>query len=180
VDDRDRVLAALPQSKGGERPRPTAEVVLEQGADLWQTFCAMLEFHKGEVADIGVLAGFRDRATWDDDADEAVGAVLGQRVASVWDAECGVTHCDAAIAETGSIFISAAPVRRRLTSLAPPVHGCLVRQSNLVLSLEEGLSRLAGRNSVLVTGPSRTADVEGVIVMGVHGPKRLIVVPLPG
>ena len=104
--------------------------------------------------------------------------MMGEPAPSVWDAEVGVTMAEFAVAETGSLVLAARAGRRRLASLAPPVHAVLVRKSQVVSSLDEAIEKLPAQTSVIVTGPSRTADVEGVMVMGVHGPKRLWVVPL--
>lgn len=179
MDDRELVLGALPAARGGDAPAPKVRVKTVPSADLWPRFVAMVEFHKGEMGDLKDLSAFHGQAFWDHDMPESVVRLLGPRIESVWEAECGVTLCDAAIAETGSLIVSAGPGRHRLASLAPPVHIALVPPGSLVAGLEEGMARLSGPTSVVITGPSRTADVEGVIVMGVHGPKRLIVVPLP-
>lgn len=139
----------------------------------------MLEFHKGEVIDHEILAMFKSRAVYDDDLPTELKSLVGEPINDPWSADAGITTKALAIAETGSILISTSPQNTRLTSLAPPVHIALVDPSKSVASLDQGLAQLDQRTSVLITGPSRTADVEGVIVMGVHGPKRLIVVPWP-
>lgn len=114
------------------------------------------------------------------DAD-AITCAKGIRVAGVtgdvWQADAGITLADFAIAETGSIVISAGSGRARLASLAPPVHVCLLKE--IVPTLQDALDRMTPRTSVIVTGTSRTADIEGVLVRGVHGPRELIVVRLP-
>ncbi|MBC8063601.1 MAG: LUD domain-containing protein, partial [Chlorobia bacterium] len=92
----------------------------------------------------------------------------------VWQADLGVTLADFAIAETGSIVLSSGHGRARLASLTPPTHIVLVKE--LVPTLEEAFTRIGNRTSVIITGTSRTADIEGVLVRGVHGPKELIVV----
>jgi len=71
----------------------------------------------------------------------------------------------------------------QLASLAPPVHVALYRRSQLVASLDEVLERLPGasdpdlalpgRSVVLITGTSRTADIEQILIHGVHGPGEL-------
>ena len=96
--------------------------------------------------------------------------------ADVWTADVGITLADVAVAETGSLLLAAGPGRARMNSLAPPTHVAIVERDALVSSLEGAFERLSDRTSVLITGPSRTADIEGVLVRGVHGPKELIVV----
>ena len=179
MDDRDAILSALPISKGGERPHSTVASKAAPKGELWTAFVEMLVFHKGEIMELPDLARFRDRAVCDPDVLGYVQETLGKPVHNVWDAEAGVTLCDLAVAETGSLLLTAGPKSLRMASLAPPVHVALVRAGSVVSSLDEALGRLSGRTSVLVTGPSRTADIEGVMVMGVHGPKRLLVVLLP-
>lgn len=93
---------------------------------------------------------------------------------AVWDAEIGVCLAEFAIAETGSLVMRAGPGRNRLTSLAPPVNVVLVH--DLVPSLEHAFARIPKETSVIVTGTSRTADIEGVLVRGVHGPRELYVI----
>lgn len=109
------------------------------------------------------------------DADAALETQL-TTTADVWDADLGITLADLAVAETGSLLIASKPGRARLNSLAPPAHVAIVRSSALVGALEDAFARLPDRTSVLITGPSRTADIEGVLVRGVHGPRELIVV----
>lgn len=92
----------------------------------------------------------------------------------VWQAEAGITLADFAVAETGSVVLSAGNQRARLASLTPPTHIVLVTE--IVATLEEAFARITDQTSVLITGTSRTADIEGVLVRGVHGPKELIVV----
>jgi L-lactate dehydrogenase complex protein LldG len=179
VDDRDVVLSALPVSPGGEKPSADISVLTVPKGSLWECFVERLTALGGEVKSLEDLAEFSGRAFCDEDVPSFVQESLGEPVQSVWVAEAGVTLCELAVAETGSLLVSARSGRSRLASLAPPVHVALLRQSSLVASLEEGIARAPAETSFLVSGPSRTADVEGVMVMGVHGPKRLWVVPLP-
>jgi L-lactate utilization protein LutC len=177
--DRELILAAFPPDTGGERPGSAVATKTAPKEELWSVFVRMLMFHRGEVSDLASLKEFKSRSVYDDDLPYEAKAFFREPVSDVWSADAGVTLVDAAVAETGSLLLSTSPERRRLNSLVPPVHVALVDRAQVVASLDEGLSRLSPRSSVMVTGPSRTADVEGVIVMGVHGPKRLIVVPWP-
>jgi L-lactate dehydrogenase complex protein LldG len=118
----------------------------------------------------------RDSGFW---ADEDARLLLprgGIQAKSVWEAEVGICTAELAIAETGSLLLSAAKGRWRLTSLAPPVNVILVQDSAIVGTLEEAFARLPLATSVVVTGTSRTADIEGVLIRGVHGPRELYVV----
>lgn len=93
----------------------------------------------------------------------------------------GITSADFALANTGTLVMIASPTEQRLVSLLPPVHIAVVPISRLLSSLEELLMtvpRPADITSslVLITGPSRTADIEQILVRGVHGPGEIHVV----
>ncbi len=179
MDDRELVLSSLPDSPGGVKPSAAVRVLAVPQDRLWERFVERLTALGGEVRSLADLGEFSGRAFWDEDVTGYVQESLGRPVQSVWEAEAGVTMCELAVAETGSLLVSARKGRSRLASLAPPVHVALLRQGAVVASLEEGIAGAPAETSFLVSGPSRTADVEGVMVMGVHGPKRLWVVPLP-
>lgn len=96
----------------------------------------------------------------------------------------GVTGVAWAAADTGTLVLYGTDATPLWPSLLPPVHVVLVRQSQVVSSLKDGLDRLFQENYgttkpplvKLVSGPSMTADIEGELILGVHGPKRLTVV----
>ena len=96
--------------------------------------------------------------------------------ADVWAADVGITLVDYAIADTGSLVLNAGQGRYRLASLAPPHHVAIVSRARILPTSEAAVATLGSRTTVFVTGPSRTADIEGVIVRGIHGPRRLWVV----
>jgi L-lactate dehydrogenase complex protein LldG len=95
----------------------------------------------------------------------------------------GITGVDFVLAESGTLVLSSVTEGAQLASLAPPVHVALYRRSQVVGSLEELLEQLPvprdldepllGRSVLFVTGPSRTADIEQILIRGVHGPKEL-------
>ncbi len=98
-------------------------------------------------------------------------------------AAVGITGADWALAETGSLVLTSQTEGSQLASLAPPVHVALYRRGQLVELLDDVLERLplareaessaAGRSVVFVTGVSRTADIEQILIRGVHGPREL-------
>jgi L-lactate dehydrogenase complex protein LldG len=112
-------------------------------------------------------AGVEVVTTWDDDTLFAVDA--------------GITGVAAAVAETGSLACLSGPDSARGASLVPPVHIALVRVSQIVPDLFdwyaglEALPELAA-NVNLITGPSKTADIEGVLVRGMHGPGQVHII----
>jgi L-lactate dehydrogenase complex protein LldG len=119
---------------------------------------------------------------------EVLGLDLGRDAAArraelsaIEDIAVGLTGAHAALADTGSLVLTSGPGRMRLASLLPPVHIALVRQADLYPALPAFLAAnpdivAAGSNVVIVTGPSRTADIEMTLSHGVHGPKHLHVV----
>lgn len=99
-------------------------------------------------------------------------------------AEIGVTACDAAVAETGSLVLLSASGRERTVSLLPPTHLAIVRRGDIVATLADAFHRLRNRmresaSCTVITGPSRTADIELTLTLGIHGPGRIIVVIAP-
>ncbi len=93
-------------------------------------------------------------------------------------AHAGLTGARWAIAETGTLVLPGGPGRPLGASLWPPVHLAMVPASAVVARLEDALTRpevVQSPATVLVTGPSRTADIEMTLTLGVHGPGRLVV-----
>jgi len=94
-------------------------------------------------------------------------------------AKVGISQMDWALANTGTLVQSADAVDTRLVSTLPPLHIALVSTAALLPDLPALLARVDPRKSAylsFITGPSRTADIERVLTIGVHGPERLIVV----
>lgn len=97
-------------------------------------------------------------------------------------ARVGVTSADYGIAGTGTLVLVSTKERHRLISLLPPVHFCLLDSRRIVASLPDLLARVQADAydggppppaMTFITGPSRTADVEHTITLGVHGPHAL-------
>jgi L-lactate dehydrogenase complex protein LldG len=83
----------------------------------------------------------------------------------------GITPASGAIAETGTLVLRDADTPYRLAALAPWIHVAVVRQQDIVHSLTEAVHQLGSDPSIVyVTGPSKTADIEGILIQGVHGP----------
>lgn len=94
-------------------------------------------------------------------------------------ADVGLSSADAALAETGTIVLTTGPGRSRLATLLPTVHIALVSTARLTTDI---FTWTAGRegglpaNVVLVSGPSKSADIGQTLAVGVHGPKRFMVI----
>lgn len=100
------------------------------------------------------------------------------------DADVGVTGVDYAVAETGSVAITAGNGVSRLISLLPPVHVAVVLPSQILPSLDELFSTLRGefleRGALdytnIISGPSRSADIEQTLIRGMHGPREVYMI----
>jgi len=101
--------------------------------------------------------------------------------ADVFNFDIGISGAQAGIAETGTLLLDSSRERHRLVSLVPPVHIAILDAAKIVATLGEALSLMRKGEQVspivtLVTGPSRTADIELTLAIGVHGPQELYVV----
>jgi L-lactate dehydrogenase complex protein LldG len=95
--------------------------------------------------------------------------------------DAGFTSTVGGVAETGGLLLMPGPAEPRLLSLVPPIHIALLRSSTIQDSFWSAMKALGwGRslppNALLISGPSKTADIEQTLAYGVHGPKRLVVV----
>jgi L-lactate dehydrogenase complex protein LldG len=97
-------------------------------------------------------------------------------------ADLGVSAAAFGVAETGSVCHDATAVAPRLVSLVPPVHVVFLASDSIVPGIAEALDHAARafeRGSFsFITGPSRTADIERVLTIGVHGPARLVIIAI--
>ena len=99
-------------------------------------------------------------------------------------ADAGITRADYAIAETGTLALLSGAGRSRAVSLLPPIHVALVNRGKFVRDLAEFFAKSDAANTaefppsaiIFITGPSRTADIELKLVVGVHGAQELHVV----
>jgi L-lactate dehydrogenase complex protein LldG len=100
-------------------------------------------------------------------------------------AEIGLTGCENAIAETGTLAMTSGPGRPRSASLLPITHVAVIRAADILLGMGEWFRKTRAQRDrdggllpyvVFITGPSRTADIELSLTLGVHGPGRLIAV----
>ena len=102
------------------------------------------------------------------------------------EADLGITCADYALADTGTLVLISGNEQHRLISLLPPVHVCVLDPRHIFASLTDflahthevykGQDRLPPYAMTCITGPSRTADIELTITMGIHGPRALQVV----
>jgi L-lactate dehydrogenase complex protein LldG len=96
--------------------------------------------------------------------------------------DAGITECDALIAQTGSVLVTSRSAGGRAASVLPPHHVVLARCQQLLPDLPAAFDLLKRKYAPdypsfvsLITGPSRTGDIERILVLGAHGPKKLTV-----
>lgn len=99
-----------------------------------------------------------------------------------YEVDAGVTDVHAALAETGSIVCNTDAGHGRGGSLVPPVHVAIVREGDIRADLVDYMASVRGESAAglpsaqaIITGPSKTADIEGVLITGVHGPGRVMI-----
>jgi len=106
----------------------------------------------------------------------------GKKEANI--ADIGISEMECALAETGSVIEWSYPVWKRLVSAMPGVHIALVNSNRIVKDFEALFDLLKEKfesgHISFITGPSRTADIERVLTIGVHGPSKLIVMVIEG
>ncbi|ABC28136.1 uncharacterized conserved protein [Hahella chejuensis KCTC 2396] len=95
--------------------------------------------------------------------------------------QCGFGAAMKGVAETGTLMVKTGPDEPRALSLVPPTHSLIIHAKDLYADLPEALHRTQitaalPTNLLLISGPSKTADIQQTLAYGAHGPKRLIVV----
>lgn len=164
-----------------------AEAVVHAGGT-----CSVVDGHVPDdlVDRVAVELGDRTAVVSAEGDAEAVGRRLRERGVAVEDATIasaaraglGITGAVAAIAATGSVVLDSRAAGGRSVSLLPAVHLCVVSVNNLCATPADVLRRLGSATDVLppslvlVTGPSRTGDIEQLLTLGAHGPTALHVV----
>jgi L-lactate dehydrogenase complex protein LldG len=110
----------------------------------------------------------------------------GYAVNDLESCDAGLTECEALVAQTGSVLVSAPSAGGRALSVLPPHHIVLARRSQVVPDLSVALQRVQEKFKdqfpsflSFISGPSRTGDIERILVLGAHGPKRLTILLLP-
>jgi len=195
-------LAVLPEQiarpwlpDGGETPAASLELLLKNLAALRAQVLRVAD----PTAAAGTLAALARERTWRRVAWHAhplvdpVAAALPCATHAVGPTDfdknaveacdAGVTSCEALVAQTGSILVSSRTCGGRALSILPHVHVVVATVDQIVPTLADALHAAKRRYdghlpSMLsfITGPSRTGDIERILVLGAHGPKELLVV----
>ena len=179
--------------KAGETPEECLAAFRKNAVDL------KAEFHlvASPAELVGLLLGLRDAESWKKvgvhagDLIDLVAVKLGlplcrtdqgYNVAELETCSVGLTQCDALVAQTGSVLVTARSAGGRALSVLPPHHVVLARREQVVRDLPEAFSLLKQKYSAnypsfisFITGPSRTGDIERILVLGAHGPRRLTI-----
>ncbi|AOV15955.1 hypothetical protein BJI67_01685 [Acidihalobacter aeolianus] len=170
----DPGLAAAPPRPAVTEPRALLQQRCNGNGIEWQAFADTAQARTWLA---GFAAGFADASVsaWvPDDLAPALPAAAPESAA------LGVSRARLAVAESGTLVLDAREGRR--TQLLPPVHLIWLAENDIVPALPDALARLADDLPSAVglhSGPSRSADIGGVLVQGVHGPGRVVVALLP-
>ena len=203
-DSRERILgrvreALAPLPRRAPLPDWSEALAVRRGTreagDLWALFAERLKAVNGTpltaVPDLVALLeaggwrhGYCDPALWPRLRGEFPAAFTVETEFDrrrVDDYQFGITAAAGAIAETGTLVLSDRGTSCRLGALAPWVHVAVLRREQIVADLPAAIAALpADPNVIWVTGPSKTADVEGILIEGVHGPGREVALLLAG
>ena len=159
---------------------PTTSVVdlFKQNVEAVDGHCVVVQ---NEEALTRILDNFAGRKIAISDAPLLNRLGITPSNSNIFDIDVGVTTAQAAIAETGTLVLDSSRERNRLVSLVPPVHIAIVDASSIFQTLGEALAFIHQEGNIspavtFITGPSRTADIELTLAIGVHGPQELYVI----
>ena len=116
-------------------------------------------------------------------AGEPAGFTFNVTTESAAGATLGISQADWALADTGTLVLDSTGAAQRLASSLPQVHLAVVGADRILPGLAAVLPHIKpgkAAYTAMITGPSRTADIERVLTIGVHGPERLIIVFVEG
>ena len=145
------------------------------------------------LAAIAREEGWKSIATHDFEIGNAAVAALGLPTlrtdqpytsAELEPCDAGISGCDCLVAQTGGIVVTAASAGGRALSVLPPHHVLIATTSQMVGDLADAFAVVRERYGEVpsflsfITGPSRTGDIERILVLGAHGPKKLTVLLL--
>jgi len=109
----------------------------------------------------------------------------GYAVDDLESCDAALTECEVLVAQTGSVLVSAPSAGGRALSVLPPHHVVLARRNQMVPDLSAALQRVQEKFKgkfpsffSFISGPSRTGDIERILVLGAHGPKKLTILLL--
>lgn len=161
-----------------------------EGTDLWQIFSRNLTAVNGKAMEsVDELAGFLKAGGYatgycDPALMDTVGgklAATGLTVETTYDRaryddyQFGITRATGAIAESGTLILDDLKTSHRLAALSPWVHVAVLEEGEIHRTISDAIAAFGDSpNIIWATGPSKTADVEGILIEGVHGPGEQI------
>jgi L-lactate dehydrogenase complex protein LldG len=192
--------AHKPTSRDGE-PRdwlPPVGSTFEDGVELFRANTADLRaaFHFATdwdalLKELAIVEGWKRIATHQGELTDAVIEQLslpilltdaGYDTRDLERCDVGITECDALIAQTGSVLVTSRSAGGRALSVLPPHHVVLARRDQLLADLPAAFALICQKYAgdypsfiSLITGPSRTGDIERILVLGAHGPRKLTI-----
>ena len=133
--------------------------------------------------DAGRLAVWAECPFLDSTFKEHVGQLPGMRLTvsreDANNAWVGISQVDGALAEIGTLVQDATAIDKRLVSMLPEIHLAILATDTIVADMPAWIAQTdtqkLGGYTAMITGPSRTADIERVLTIGVHGPRRLVI-----
>ena len=184
---------------------PPAGVTLEEQIELFRRnaeelkagflVCTNLSEAIQHVKELAVAGGWKKIGRHSGELTDALAQELGlpevrtdggYAVDVLESCDAGLTECEALVAQTGSVLVSAPSAGGRALSVLPPHHVVLARRSQMVPDLTAALQRVQKKFQdkfpsflSFISGPSRTGDIERILVLGAHGPKKLTILLLP-
>lgn len=193
--------AGLPAVAEFARVLPAVGVALEERLSLFARNAAELradfqpldsiEAVQARLLDLARAEGWKKVATHRGGLTDRVCPALGVEVVDVDSqpgtpaieaCDAGISECDALVAQTGSVVVTSRSAGGRALSVLPPHHVVLARRDQIVGGLPEVFALLKSRYGQaypsmisFITGPSRTGDIERILVLGAHGPKKLTI-----
>lgn len=196
---RIRQALAEPTTKPVAKPDFSSDLYERSSEDSAVIFASQLrrskaEFHfcmdrqelMGLLLQLVTSKRFRDIRAWEEPVRELLreaGINHLEHDQQLDQVDAGITLCEYLIARTGSILVSSAQATGRRLTVYPPVHIIIAYTSQILPDIEDGLRAVKAKYAgqfpsmlCLVSGPSRTADIEKTLVLGAHGPKELIVI----
>lgn len=177
--------AAIPSAGVSAMPATTSVVDLfKQNLEAVSGHCVVARDEaevRQAVTQILADLGARRIAISDAPALNGLTGEIAPGAKEIFEFDVGITTAQAAIADTGTLVLDSARERHRLASLVPPVHIAIVNASSIFQTLAEALAFIHQNGDIspavtFITGPSRTADIELTLAIGVHGPQELYVI----
>lgn len=198
-DSRSAIFAKIEAATSAlktKAPLPEYEVSIThsapklEGLDLWTIFSRNFSaVHGRPMTTLDELADFlKSSSQLHGYCDPALFDTIGSKLASVGltveteydrlrydDYQFGITRATGAIAESGTVILDDERTSHRLAALSPWVHVAVLERREIHRTISDALAALGDSpNIVWCTGPSKTADVEGILIEGVHGPGEQI------